>query len=44
VSNDVSEWFTWARGRRIMSGDVAYTPEREPVSIREMMELHPMVK
>jgi len=45
VSNDVSEWFNWARKQRIviaMTGGTAYTPEGEPVSIREMMELHPM--
>jgi len=45
VSNDVSEWFNWARKQRIvigMSGEVGYTPEGEPVSIREMMELYPM--
>jgi len=45
VTNDVSEWFNWARKQRIvigMSGEVGYTPEGEPVSIREMMELHPM--
>ena len=45
VSNDVSEWFNWARKQRIvigMSGEVGYTPEGEPVSIREMMELHPI--
>jgi|GEM_PF-632766 len=45
VSNDVSEWFNWARKQRIvigMSGDVGYTPEGEPVNIREMMELYPM--
>ncbi len=45
VSNDVSEWFNWARKQRIvigMSGEVGYTPEAEPVSLREMMELHPM--
>jgi hypothetical protein len=45
VSNDVSEWFNWARKERIvigMSGEVGYTPEGEPVSIREMMELYPM--
>jgi len=47
VSNEVNEWFTWARERRIvlaMSGDVAYTPDGEPVNIREMMELHPIRK
>jgi len=46
VSNDVSEWFNWARKQRIvigMSGEVGYTPEGGPVSIREMMELYPMV-
>jgi len=45
VSNEVNEWFNWARARRIvlaMSGDVAYTTDRESVSIRKMMELHPM--
>jgi len=45
VSNEVNEWFTWARKQKIvigMSGEVGYTPEGEPVSIREMMELHPM--
>jgi len=45
VDNTVNEWFNWARGRRIvlaMSGDVAYTPDGEPVSLRKMMELHPM--
>jgi hypothetical protein len=45
VSNDVSEWFNWARKERIvigMSGEVGYTPEGEPVSIREMIELYPM--
>jgi len=45
VSNDVSEWFNWARKQRIviaMTGGTAYTPEGEPVSIREMMELYPM--
>jgi len=44
VSNEVNEWFTWARARRIvlaMSGDVVYTPDGEPVSLREMMQLHP---
>jgi len=47
VSNDVNEWFTWARKQRIvigMSGGTAYTPEGEPVNIREMMELYPMTK
>jgi hypothetical protein len=45
VNNDVSEWFNWARKQRIvigMSGNVGYTPDGEPVNIREMMELHPM--
>jgi hypothetical protein len=45
VSNEVNEWFTWARKQRIviaMTGETAYTPDGEPVSIREMMELHPM--
>jgi len=47
VSNEVNEWFTWARKQRIvigMSGEVGYTPEGEPVSIREMMELYPMIE
>jgi hypothetical protein len=45
VSNDVSEWFTWARSRRIviaMTGETAYTPNGEPVSLQEMMKLHPI--
>jgi hypothetical protein len=45
VSNEVNEWFTWARAKRIviaMSRDLAYTPDGEPVSLREMMNLHPM--
>jgi len=45
VTNDVNEWFNWARKQRIvigMSGEVGYTPDGEPVSIREMMELYPM--
>jgi len=45
VSNEVNEWFTWARKQRIviaMTGGTGYTPDGEPVSIREMMELHPM--
>jgi len=45
VDNTVNEWFTWARARRIviaMSGDIAYTPDGEPLIIREIMELHPM--
>ncbi len=45
VSNEVNKWFTWARKERIviaMTGDVAYTPNGKPVSMREMMELHPM--
>jgi len=47
VSNEVNEWFTWARAKRIviaMSGDVAYTADGEPVSLQEMMELHPMME
>jgi hypothetical protein len=37
VSNEVNEWFTWARAKRIviaMSRDLAYTPDGEPVSLR----------
>jgi hypothetical protein len=47
VSNDVSEWFTWARARRIvlaMSSGWVYTPEGEAVKIEEMMYLYPMTK
>jgi len=47
VDNTVNEWFNWARKQRIviaMTGDVAYTPDGEPVSLREIMELNPMTK
>ena len=45
AESGVNEWFTWARSRRIviaMSGEIAYTPDGEPVSLREIMELHPI--
>ncbi len=45
MSNEVNEWFTWARKERIviaMTGDVVYTPEGKPLSLREMMDLHPL--
>jgi hypothetical protein len=44
VSNDVSEWFTWARERRIvlaMSSGWVYTPEGEAVRLEEMMSKYP---
>jgi len=45
VSNDVSEWFNWARKQRIviaMTDGWAYTPEGEAVKLGEMMDLYPM--
>jgi len=45
INNTVKEWFEWARSKRIviaMSGDVAYTPDGEPVSLQEMMAMYPM--
>jgi len=45
VSNDLSEWFNWARKQRIviaMTDGWAYTPEGEAVKIEEMMNLYPV--
>jgi len=45
IDNGVKEWFEWARSHRIviaMTGEIAYTPDGEPVSLSEMMYLHPM--
>jgi hypothetical protein len=45
VSNEVNEWFTWARERRIvlaMSSGWVYTPEGEAVKLEEMMRQYPM--
>ncbi|MBD2683569.1 hypothetical protein H6H03_39705 [Nostoc paludosum FACHB-159] len=45
VTADVSAWFEWARKQRIvlgMSGGVVYTPDGEPVELREMMRRFPV--
>lgn len=45
INNSVKDWFEWARKQRIviaMTGEIAYTPDGEPVSLREMMSLHPI--
>jgi hypothetical protein len=45
VSNEVNEWFNWARARRIvlaMSQGFVYTPEGEAVKLEEMMRQYPM--
>jgi len=47
VCNEVNEWFTWARAKRIvlaMSSGWVYTPEGEAVRLEEMMSLYPMTK
>ncbi len=45
VSNEVNEWFTWARGRRIvlaMTDGWVYTPDGEAVRVEEMMQKYPL--
>jgi len=45
VSNEVNEWFTWARAKRIviaMTDGWVYTPEGEAVRLEEMMNLYPL--
>jgi len=40
VSNDVNEWFTWARKERVviaMTDGWVYTPAGEAVRLKEMM-------
>ena len=45
MSNEVNEWFTWARAKRIviaMTDGWVYTPEGEAVRLEEMMNLYPL--
>jgi hypothetical protein len=47
VSNDVGEWFTWARKQRIvlaMTDGFVYTADGEAVRVEELMRLYPMMK
>lgn len=47
VSNEVNEWFTWARKQRIvlaMTDGFVYTADGEAVRVEEMMRLYPMMK
>jgi len=47
VSNEVNEWFTWARKQKLviaMTDGFVYTPEGEAVKIDEMMSLYPMME
>jgi len=47
VSNEVNEWFTWARAKRIVlaiTDGWVYTPEGEAVRVDEMMSLYPIMK
>ena len=45
VTNEVSDWFEWARKERIviaMSGGVVYTPDGEVVQVEKMMQRYPL--
>jgi len=45
VSNEVNEWFTWARKQRIvigMTNGFVYTPEGEAVKLEEMIAMYPL--
>jgi hypothetical protein len=47
VSNEVNEWFNWARKQRVviaMTDGWVYTPEGEAVRLEEMMSLYSMTK
>jgi len=44
VSNEVNEWFNWARKQRIVIGmtNGFYTPEGEAVKLEEMIAMYPL--
>jgi hypothetical protein len=47
VEHRVSEWFNWARSKRIvigMSGDIVYTPDGYPLNLWETMDLYPLTE